>query len=303
MTVAIHVAQQRDESCLGASEAPAVLGLDKYRSPMAVWRRLRGLPVHEKENEAALWGQVLEPVIRGRYVLDRQRTVFVPTRSFGYLGWLRATPDGIVHDVADPTPSVEPMPEWFDMSPEYTGLLQVKTASAYLADEWEGGPPARYEVQCRVEMAVCDLPWCDIVCLIGGQRLVGPFRIERDPVIEREILKRLRSFWDLVQAGVEPTVDHSDAWRMHVSEKLGRSHAVEVAADADMTAAIAQWKHRRDARHAAKREEDEAKNDILLRLSAAGATKVDAGALGKVTAYRTASGTWALRTPWHWRDD
>lgn len=183
------------------------------------------------------------------------------------------------------------------------GGLSVKTCSAYLAEDWIGGPPAKHEVQARVEMAVVDLPWVDVVCLIGGQKLVGPFRIERDAAIERSILTRLRDFWALVQDGREPTVDDSDAWRLHVSEKLGKAPSLEVVATEAQREIVARWRAARIARKDAERGEESVKNELLLNLSQTGATKLDSGELGKPTAYRTKSGTWALRTPTFWRDE
>lgn len=303
--LALPVDQQREESMLGASEAGAVLGLDRYKSAMAVWRKHRGLPVEDKANEAADWGVLLEPVVRGKYALKQQRTVFVPTRSFTFEGWLRATPDGIVPDVPDEQPYVEAMPAWFDMhiGSHQCGTLSVKTCSAYLAEDWIGGPPARHEAQSRVEMAVLDLDWSDVVCLCGGQRYLGPFRIERDAAIERSILTRLRDFWAMVQEGREPTVDDSDAWRLHVSEKLGTAPALEIVATEEQRDIVKRWRAARNSRKIAERNEERIKNELLLSLSSAGATKLDAGELGKPSAYRTKSGTWALRMPTFWRED
>jgi predicted phage-related endonuclease len=314
-TLALAVEQQREESMLGASEAGAVLGLDKYSSPMKVWRKHRGLPTDDKESEPALWGQRLEPVIRGQYALDRQRRIYVPTASYTLDRWVRATPDGIVEEppcfasqvgVVEFNPNAEGHAPWVRklISGGLSGLLQVKTCSAWLSEDWIGGPPAQYEAQCRVEMAVVGLPWVDIVCLIGGQKLVGPFRIERDAAIERQILARLRSFWDMVQSGTEPTVDDSDAWRLHVSEKLGRAEPVEVVADDAWREILLRWRARRNERKAAERAEESVRNEVLLKLASSGATRVDAGELGKPSAYRVAkSGTWALRCPNFWRDD
>lgn len=300
--LALPVDQQREESMLGASEAGAVMSLDRWKSPMAVWRKHRGLPVDDKQNEAAEWGVLQEPIIRGKYALMRGRHVRVPVKSFTRDGWLRATPDGIVED---DHPTEQPtVYEAHDNVVSYGDvLLQVKTTSAYLAEDWIGGPPRCYEVQCRVEMAVVDLPFCDIVCLIGGQRLVGPFRIERDAKIERSILTRLRDFWSMVQDGREPTVDDSDAWRLHVSEKLGKAPALEVVATEEQRDIVKRWRAARNSRKIAERNEERIKNELLLNLSHTGATKLDAGELGKPSAYRTKSGTWALRMPTFWRDD
>lgn len=301
--LALPVDQQREESMLGASEAGAVMGLDRWKSAMAVWRKHRGLPVNDDGNEAAEWGVLQEPIIRGKYALMRGRNVGVPRTSFTLDGWLRATPDGIVED-DHPTDE----PRVYEMHENVVSpgdvLLQVKTTSAYLAEDWIGGPPRCYEVQCRVEMAVVDLPFCDIVCLIGGNKLVGPFRIERDAAIERSILTRLRDFWTMVQDGREPTVDDSDAWRLHVSEKLGTAPALEVVATDEQRELVARWRAARAARKAAERGEEAVKNELLLNLSHTGATKLDAGELGKPSAYRVAkTGKWALRMPSFWRDD
>lgn len=316
--LALPVEQQREESMLGASEAGAVLGLDRYSSPMKIWRKHRGLPVNDDGNDAAEWGVLLEPVVRGKYALMREVRVWVPTRSYIHEGWLRATPDGIVQECNmfdagvfqyDPH-EVDEIGDG-DAACVHDGIkrgevggLSVKTCSAYLAEDWIGGPPAKHEVQARVEMAVVDLPWVDVVCLIGGQKLVGPFRIERDAAIERRILTRLRDFWQMVQDGREPTVDDSDAWRLHVSEKLGKAPALEVVATEDQREIVARWRAARNARKAAERAEESVKNEILLSLSQTGATKLDAGELGKPSAYRVAkTGKWSMRTPTFWRDD
>lgn len=312
MSVAIHVDQKRDESCLGASEAAGVLGCDRYNPPIAVWRKHRGLPVHDGgDSEPAYWGTVLEPVVRGHYAVTSKRLVVVPTRSTTREGWLRCTPDGITI----PVPPVMAAGCLAADSTEHdagalverahvfgvAGGLQVKTCSAYLLDDWKEGPPAKYEIQCRVEMAVTGLPWTDIVCLCGGQKYLGPFRLERDLAIEERILEPLRDFWDMVQTGREPTVDHTDAWRLHVSEKMERARPVMVNADDAFEQDISDWRERRRVRIVSKRAEDQAKNQLLLRLSAAGATKVDAGEF-KITAYK-AKGTWALKTPSAWKED
>ena len=315
MSVAVHVDQRRDVALLGASEAAGVMGLDKYNPPIAIWRRHRGLTVRDDGGnaEACYWGTVLEPVIRGKYALDRKVRVFVPTASYTLDGWLRCTPDGLVEEPTfvesdigttefDPAGAGSAVVEMLRQE-KALGGLQVKTCSAWLEDDWRDGPPAKYEVQCRVEMAVADLPWVDIVCLCGGQKQIGPLRIERDPAIEDRILTSLREFWAMVRDGREPTPDHTDAWRAHVSEKMERARPVMVAADGHATALLARWREQRIFRKRAKASEDQTKNEILLWLSAAAVTRIDCGdKADNVTAYRTKN-TWALRTPTSWKED
>lgn len=291
MTAALilPVEQTRAEGCIGASDAAAVLGLDKYRSPLSVWRGLRGEPRSERPQfvqDAAKFGQLLEPIIRGLYAQQTKSAVYVPKASAVLDDWLRCTPDGYVFcDSAIPgTSECERQPEGAD------GLLQVKTASAYKADEWADGrvPPA-YEVQVRVEMAVTGLPWCDLVCLIGGQRMTAPVRIVRDEKLEHNILTALWVFWQKVQTGEEPDVDGSDSWREYASARMRKSD-VELIADEDTNRLIGQLREFRRAEQAAKGGRDLINNELLLRMSAAGATKI-ASEHGRVTAYKTGAST------------
>lgn len=317
MSIAVHVDQQRAESLLGASEAAGVLGCDKYNPPIKVWRRHRGLTVHDdaEQSEPAYWGTVLEPIVRGHYAVKSERMVIVPTESYSRDGWLRCTPDGISIPVPRSWhPCVQQMGEHggnhdclIASTREHgaAGNLQVKTCSAWLADDWRGGPPAKYEIQCRVEMAVTGLPWTDLVCLCGGQQYLGPFRFERDPEIEERILAPLREFWDMVLSGREPTVDHTDAWRLHVSEKMDRARPVAVDANGELLEDVLLWRDRRRMRIVAERDEDEIQNRLLLRLSEAGATRIEAGDVGRISAYKPnkAKTTWALKAPTGWKED
>lgn len=295
--IALQVVQTRTEGMLGASEAAAALGLDKYTSPLTVWKRLRGLPTDEVRSpaldEAAEWGQALEPVVRGKYALAESRCVVVPRSSRMLEGWLRCTPDGLVmprhvgpygtYDENDRAMSEDGGPE---------GLYQGKTASAWLRDEWEGGIPAKYEIQVRVEMAVTDLPWCDVCCLLGGQRFIGPVRIERDLELESRILDGLKAFWSLVQSGREPSPDSSAAWHRHVSEMM-RPSKVVITADDELRELVKFWMDHKRKSKMADEEADAARNDILMRLSAAGATAIDLGNGQRVSAYQVGS-----RTDW-----
>lgn len=294
MIAVIQVDQERAKQFLGASEAAGVLGLDKYNPPIAIWRRHRGLEVEdslpEHVSEAAEWGQLHEPIVRGKYALMTKSVVEVPTKSTVKDGWLRCTPDGIVFDHGRSRDPGAHDDETLQGHPEdRQGLLQCKTADAHLDWEWQYGPPARYEVQVRVEMAVMGLPWCDVVALVGGNRLRGPFRVERDLAIEDRIVTDLRAFWDLVRSGTEPTIDHTDAWRLHVSEKM-RATKLTIQSDRELAELLNDMRTARIARSAAIRRVDALNNDLLLRMSAAGAQVVEDSVLGRFGAYRAGGG-------------
>ncbi len=287
----VDVQQSRAEGLLvGASDAGAILGFDQYKAPISIWRRLQGLEVEHEDSEPAEWGKILEPVVRGKYAQKHGVIVAVPQESYIRDGWLRATPDGVT---CGPTndPRVVPMLHEHHFFIGGAGLVQCKTASAYLADDWVDGPPAKYEVQVRVEMAVTNLPWCDVACLIGGQRYVE-FRVHREAALEENILRDLREFWEMAKEGREPNPDHTDHWRAHVSSKMRPSRVV-ITADADVRAWMTELRMARMEKKRAERQEAELKNKLLLAMSAGAATGIEDKELGKLTAYKVGG-----RTDW-----
>ncbi len=289
--IALQVNQTRNAGTIGASDAAAALGLSKYTSPLTVWRKLRG--EHDEDDtpaavrEAAQFGTLLEPVVRGKYALDRNKLVLVPTQSTVMDGWLHATPDGFVVNSTTPESVGTEEHDGGTVPPVAEGLMQVKCRSAYLRDEWLHGVPAAEEVQCRVEMAVADLPWNDCVVLLGGNQMLV-HRIERERELEKRIVDDLAKFRDLVLAGKEPPVDSSDAWRQYASSRM-RPSKVTMTADDELREIVDYWLDQRRKRMRAEEEEEAAKTDLLLRLSAAGATGIDLGGDRRVTAYPVGS--------------
>lgn len=285
----LAVEQTRNVGTIGASKAAAALGLNRYESPLSLWRQLRGLADEETKpafvQEAALFGQLLEPVVRGLYAVRKPAAVHVPTESTVMDGWLHATCDGLVYLNREPGTYEGEL----NVAPD--GLLEVKTASAYKADEWEDAVPVEYEIQARCQMAVMGAPWTDVVCLVGGQQLRGPFRVMRDPELEANILRDLRAFHELVQSGREPDVDGSQAWREYASSKM-RPSKVELVADAEANALVANWLTAKRQIKALKEIEALHKTSILLKLSAAGATRLRS-THGDVSAYQVGA-----RTDW-----
>lgn len=289
----VAVDQVRNKGTIGASDAAAALGLSKYTSPLTVWHRLRGLDTNEERSpsldEAAEFGHLIEPIIRGRYAVKNQRLVHVPETSFVRDGWLHATPDGLVDKQSGEMGTVALSAT--TIPPSVEGVLQCKNRHAFARDDWRDGVPPPEQVQIRVELAVCNLPWSDCAVLIGGNRMLV-HRVERDAALEDRILTDLSAFMRLVREGIEPSPDHTAAWRQHVSEKM-RPTKVLITPDEEMRELVDFWLRQRRKRKQIEEEEEAAKNDIMLRLSAAGATGIDLGERGKVTAYKTGA-----RTDW-----
>lgn len=195
---------------LTASDAAAVLGQSKWKTPFEVWAEKTGAvePDNLDDNEPAEWGNRLERVIGEAHGEKTGRVVSFPPPYTLVVhpkhDWLAATPDAYQFARHD-----ENIPG--------RGALQIKTANAFKSKDWEGEPPLDYQIQTNVEMAVTNTTWASLACLIGGQK----FRyrdMQRNQQFIDLMIPRLKAFWDMVQTNTPPPADHSDSCLKTISK-------------------------------------------------------------------------------------
>lgn len=171
---------------IGGSDAAAILGLSKWKTPLAVWQEKRGEVAPQDDNEAMLWGRVLEPVIRQQYAERTGRTVRIPDTLIrhGSRDWMIANLDGMTDDGR---------------------VVEIKTSR--VAAGW-GEPgtdevPQEYLLQVQHYMAVTGFAVADIAVLIGGSdfRL---YEIPADRELQELLIHEEGVFWQLVQGATPP---------------------------------------------------------------------------------------------------
>ncbi len=214
---------------IGASEAAAALGFpEAWSDPLKLWAEKTGeldrsQPLDDATRERLYWGHRMEPVLLSEL---RQRLPFSTSlgdadapkltadkvAECGALGtiyaspdlpWLRSTPDAFAR--ATETFDLEGDDgEGFRVGEGELGLVEIKTSSAYVADQWEGGPPEHYLCQVWQSLAVFELPWALVVVLVGGNdfRVYGVRRLDEDA--ETGLMDRLGEFWGYVESGERP---------------------------------------------------------------------------------------------------
>ncbi len=195
---------------IGSSDSPAVLGLDEYRSPLDVYLDKRGLLPERESNRFLRWGTALEPLVAewfeedtGKKVRRRLAILQHPERPY-----VIADVDRIV--VGEGVP------------------LEIKTASAWKADEWDNDQvPLRVVYQLQHQLAVLDAPYGYWAVLLGGNDPRWG-RLDRDDALIAQMFGRYETFWrDYVEAGVEPSATKaSDAALMaelHPQEVEGKT--------------------------------------------------------------------------------
>lgn len=265
MTAVVNVQQNRTRR-LGASEVAIALGISPWEPPLSLWLRLTGRQPPKVSTEPMEWGNKLEGVIRGEYCERHKVNVYVPKESILHptIPALGATPDGIVLDGDDAGRE------------RWKHVVQIKAPGAYQLARW-GTPdnpetPSEIVVQVAIEMACTDLPYADVVALIGGNVYVER-RIERDLELEADLLAGIEEFWKLVETDTPPAIDGSDAYSDYLKGRLAKKQG-QIEATQALEALIRRW---REIESALKKTEDErelVRNLVMAEMDSAGASVV-----------------------------
>lgn len=184
---------------LGGSDAAAAVGLDPYRSPMALYLERIGEVAGTPENDAMRWGRRLEAAIADEFAEQTGLGVYSPEAMLRHPehGWMLASPDRLLFE-----PETGPG--------RTVGLLEVKTAGAHLADVWDDGPPVRHQLQVQHYFAVTGLDRAHLAVLIGG-RDYRTFELARDDETIDHLIALEAEFWARVVERRPPPVDGSPA--------------------------------------------------------------------------------------------
>lgn len=191
---------------IGGSDIAAILGLSRWSSPLDVYLAKRGEMAPTEDNEPMYWGRVLEDVVAREFVQRTGRRVQRVNAQMRHPEhpWMIANIDRAI--------PVEGSRARLDHAGRLlgaSGVLEVKTASAFAADDWRGDDgsdslPVYYAAQCMWYLGVTGLQACDVAALIGGQRYVHRV-VERDDETIAALIEHGRRFWhDHVLAGKPP---------------------------------------------------------------------------------------------------
>ncbi|MFJ8064871.1 YqaJ viral recombinase family protein [Psychrobacillus sp. NPDC096426] len=180
---------------IGGSDVSAIAGLNKWKSPVAVYLDKVGQsPIEDTAGEAAYWGNVMEDIVAQEFSLRtglkvRRRNAILkhPEHEFMF-----ANVDRLIIGKREG--------------------LECKTASEYLKGEWEDDEiPAAYLLQIQHYMAVTGYKAWHIAVLIGGNKFIHK-RIERDEELISYLIQIEKDFWENhVLKEIPPAFDGSDA--------------------------------------------------------------------------------------------
>lgn len=182
---------------IGGSDAAAVVGMNPWKSKVAVFLEKTGQIESEVSGEAAYWGTTLEDVVAKEFTLrtgvkaQRSNKLYQhPEHPF-----MIGNVDRLVTDAQ-----------------KRRGILEVKTTSAYKASDWEGESiPDHYAIQLQHYMAVLGVDYGHFAVLIGGNQFIHRY-VERDDRVIKYLIEMEAQFWkEHVLKNNPPMIDGSAA--------------------------------------------------------------------------------------------
>lgn len=186
--------QQRKKG-IGGSDIAAILGLNKYKSPIKLYMEKIGeAPKEDTQSEAAYWGNVLEEVVAQEFAKRtgmkvRKRNAILQHEEYPYM---LANVDRLIVGKKEG--------------------LECKTSSEYLKNDWsEDEVPSAYFVQCQWYMFITGYKLWHLAVLIGGNKFRF-FTIERDEELIEIMKEKAIEFWtEHVMEKNPPEFDGSQA--------------------------------------------------------------------------------------------
>ncbi|EKK3384781.1 YqaJ viral recombinase family protein [Listeria innocua] len=197
---------------IGGSDAGIIMGLNKYKTAFELWLDKTGqvLP-DESAGEAAYWGNQMEEVVAKEF---EKRTGKKVRRS--NMMYQHPEHDFMLANV-----------DRFIVGED--ALLECKTASAYLAKEWESDEvPATYLVQIQHYLAVTGKSKAYAAVLIGGNKFIWK-EIDRDEELINQIIAFELDFWETnVKGQLAPALDGSSAAEKYLKDRFAKSEDKQI---------------------------------------------------------------------------
>lgn len=209
---------------IGGSDVAAILGMDRWRSPLHVWQAKMGRP-DQGDSEAAKWGRRLEGVIADAFAEESGLTILPEVGTLAHKDEprMRANIDRLV--LADP-PGTAPMPLPVARA-DNAAPLECKNRSERRASEWNDDVPDQPALQAHWYLAVTGYSHAWVAALLGGNRL-RYYRLQRDQELIDHLVEHCMRWWDEhVATGNPPRPDGGKA----TTELI--AHLWEARADAE----------------------------------------------------------------------
>lgn len=183
---AFHEARRKG---IGGSDAPVILGLSKWKTPLQLWLEKTGRLGETADTPILRRGRKLEAVVASEYEIEtgRKLDAFTPVSRVDR-PWQIGHIDRLI--VAD-------------AEHDGTGVFEGKAANVFKIREWDEEAPLPAQVQLQHYLAVTGLKWGSVAGLLGGIDFKYQDFTRNDEFIEK-LTAAEAAFWKLVQDDTPP---------------------------------------------------------------------------------------------------
>jgi putative phage-type endonuclease len=174
---------------IGASEVPAVLGLDPFMTPLKLWSIKTGIiePDDLSDNEAVEWGTRLERIVSVKFAEKHNVKVIAYKKRYVHpeYPFISCELDNIIAGTDE--------------------LAEIKTINAWAWKAWEKPDelPEKVIAQVMTQLGLSRRMVGWVACLCGGQKYIEK-RIEFDAEFYQTIISKVVAFWQLVEDKTPP---------------------------------------------------------------------------------------------------
>lgn len=213
------VKQEEDEKAwlaarthgIGGSDVGAICGVSPFTSARQIYLKKTGqyedsTQQSDASKERMHFGHMLEPIVADEYArreLEGTNLKLVDidaTMQHKDHTWALANIDRLIVEVQE------------DGTEKPVGILECKTTSEYMNDEWESGEILQsYIYQLNWYLWILGLEKGAFACLVGGNKFYSYEVYRNDELLNNTIIPAAKSFWfDNVLALKEPEMQSTD---------------------------------------------------------------------------------------------
>lgn len=188
---------------VGGSDAAAILGVDEYKSELALYAEkvATGAP-DDESSEVADWGRLFEPIILREYERrSKRRTVRA--------GRLLRSKHASHHLITLDGVQLSHAPDFARGAP---GVAEVKTTG--YGNRYTEDLPVEVQVQIQWELFVTGAKWATCIWLPFPERRLQWLDVAPHPAFQEVLARKVDDFWSRVQRRSPPDPDGSESSRV-----------------------------------------------------------------------------------------
>lgn len=235
---------------LGASEVPAVIGIDPFKTALDVWAAKVGIKPDGRQSPQAANGNRYEPAILAEYAeIVRCRLARPGTLRIKAAPWISATPDAVADDVRD---------------------VQVKAVGRFMSRKWDDGPPDYVIVQVQWELMVTGLAVADVVAKFSVTDPPAIFPVVRDDEMIADLVEICGDWWEThVVGGEMPEIVEGDSAMSVLAARFPRPTHGLLPMASEVEALARQYDKSRELQLQAEAEQKRIGAEICARIGEA----------------------------------